>query len=93
MGTELVRWGIMEMEKLGLAMYLEASQAGLGLYRKLGFREVDVGVVRAEEWDGDHDRRYIAMVKDSAIRVKEEGGDEEEEEEEGEAEVKVGERV
>lgn len=79
MGTELVQWGIMEMEKLGLAMYLEASQAGLGLYRKLGFREVDVGVVRAEEWDGDHDRRYIAMVKDSAITGKK-GGEKEEEE-------------
>lgn len=92
MGAELVRWGIMEMEKLGLAMYLEASQAGLGLYRKLGFREVDVGVVRAEEWDGDHDRRYIAMVKDSAVRGKE-GGEKEKEEEEGEAEVKVGERA
>lgn len=89
---ELVRWGIMEMEKLGLAMYLEASQAGLGLHRKLGFREVDVGVVRAEEWDGDHDRRYIAMVKDPAIRGKE-GGEKEKEEEEGEAEVKVGERA
>lgn len=88
MGTELVRWGIMEMEKLGLAMYLEASQAGLGLYRKLGFREVDVGVVRAEEWDGDHDRRYIAMV-----RGKEKEGEKEEEEQEGEAEVKVGERA
>lgn len=93
MGTELVQWGIVEMERLGLAVYLEASQARLGLYRKLGFREVDVGVVRAEEWDGDHDRRYIAMVKDSAIRGKEEGGEEEEEEEEGEAEVKVGERA
>lgn len=92
MGAELVRWGIMEMEKLGLAMYLEASQAGFGLYRKLGFREVDVGVVRAEEWDGDHDRRYIAMVKDSAVRGKE-GGEKEKEEEEGEAEVKVGERA
>lgn len=93
MGTELVQWGIVEMERLGLAMYLEASQAGLGLYRKLGFRDVDVGVVRAEEWDGDHDRRYIAMVKDSAIRGKEEEGEEEKEEEEGEAEVKVGERA
>ena len=63
-GTLLVEWGTALAESLGLSAYLEASPAGYHLYRKLGFRQVDVGVVKADEWDGDHDRKLIAMVKD-----------------------------
>ena len=63
-GTALVEWGMEVARSLGLAIHLEASAAGYELYRKLGFKQVDVAIVKKEEWDGDHDRRYIAMVKE-----------------------------
>lgn len=64
-GTLLVKRGMEIADELGLAVHLEASPAGFGLYRKLGFRQVEVGVIKAEDWDGDHDREYIAMVRET----------------------------
>lgn len=63
----LVQWGIELAKSLDLSIHLEASAAGYHLYRRLGFRQVDVAVVKAEEWDGDHDRTYIAMVKEPDV--------------------------
>lgn len=63
-GTALMQWGMDVASNLRLAIHIEASAAGYELYRKLGFKQVDVAIVRKEEWDGDHDRRYIAMVKE-----------------------------
>ena len=62
-GTLLVQWGLARSESLGLPAYLEASPAGYGLYLKLGFHEIDVVVVKAEDWDGGFDRHYVAMLK------------------------------
>ena len=62
-GTLLVQWGLDHGESLGLPVYLEASVNGYPLYLKLGFHDIDVVVIKADKWDGSHDRHYIAMLK------------------------------
>lgn len=64
-GTLLVNWGFEKAKLLGLPAYLEASIAGYPLYLRLGMCVVDTVVVKAEDWGGDHDRRYPGMVKDT----------------------------
>lgn len=63
-GTLLVQEGLALAKSKGLSAYLEASPMGFHLYQKLGFHQVDVGIVQAAEYDGDQDRKYIAMIKD-----------------------------
>lgn len=62
-GTLLMQWGLKHAEKVGLPAYLEASIYGYPLYQKLGFHDIDKVVIKAEEWGGDHDRVYVAMLK------------------------------
>ena len=64
-GTLLVQWGLAKSESLGLPAYLEASPAGYGLYLKLSFHQIDVVVVKAEEYDGPCDRHYVVMLKEA----------------------------
>jgi GNAT superfamily N-acetyltransferase len=61
-GTMLVKWGLKEAEERGLPAYLEASPAGFPLYSGLGFWQVDSVVVKAEDWDGDHDKEQRCML-------------------------------
>jgi GNAT superfamily N-acetyltransferase len=37
-GTALVQSGRIEAEKLGLDIFIQAMKAGLGVYKRLGFR-------------------------------------------------------
>lgn len=62
-GTLLTLWGVDEAKKYGIPACLEASNAGLSLYLKLGFREKGTVLVKAEDWDGDRDKTYPAMLK------------------------------
>jgi hypothetical protein len=48
----------------GLTVHLEASPAGLSLYRSLGSRVVETVVVEADEWDGGFERQYIVMLRE-----------------------------
>jgi len=38
--SKLVKWGISKAEEVGLPAYLESSPAAVGLYRRLGFKEL-----------------------------------------------------
>lgn len=59
-----MQWGLDHAEKIGLPAYLEASIFGYPLYKRLGFHDIDKVVIRAEEWGGDYDKVYVAMVKE-----------------------------
>lgn len=39
-GTALLSWGVEQADRLGVAMCLESTPAGLRLYKRFGFREV-----------------------------------------------------
>lgn len=40
-GAKLLAWGTEQADKLGARMALESTPAGLALYKRFGFREVD----------------------------------------------------
>lgn len=60
-GKALVQWGLRQAASMGLTVHLEASPEGLPLYRSLQFEVFEVVVVKAGEWDGGFERRYIVM--------------------------------
>ena len=45
-----MQWGIVKAEEAGLPAYLESTPAAVGLYRRLGFKELrKVSVIRNDE--------------------------------------------
>ena len=38
----MLQWGVEEADRRGVIMCLEATPAGLAIYKRFGFREVDV---------------------------------------------------
>ena len=63
-GTLLMHWGIERARDMGLPAYLEATFEGYPLYKKLGFRDIDSMIIKADIWGGNYDRVYKAMQKD-----------------------------
>lgn len=51
-GTRLLRWGLEQADQLGVNVWIDASPAGLGLYKKLGWEEVSTLEIRLNEWGG-----------------------------------------
>jgi predicted N-acetyltransferase YhbS len=48
--SSLVQWGIDKAEEVGLPAYLESSPAAVGLYTRLGFKELrKISVIRNDE--------------------------------------------
>ena len=41
-GTRLLQWGMEQADRLGVVMALESTPAGLSLYKRFGFREMEV---------------------------------------------------
>lgn len=60
-GKALVRWGLQQAASMGLTVHLEASSEGLPLYRSLQFEVLETVIVKAEEWDGGFERRYVVV--------------------------------
>ena len=58
-GEKLVRWGTGRADSLGIRCFLEASPFGYGLYRKCGFKDVEVagGKINTAEYT------YPAMLR------------------------------
>jgi len=68
-GKELVRWGLRQAADLGLTVHLEASPEGIPLYRSLGFKTVETVIVKADQWDGGFERRYIVMLREPTSTI------------------------
>ena len=62
-GRLLVNWGTEIADKEGLPCYLEASPAGLRLYRNVGFEEVENFDLDMARWGGQGIHRHVCMLR------------------------------
>ena len=63
-GSKLLAWGVERADELGARLALESTPAGLALYKRFGFREVDV--IRADMkqfgWNEPHNPEAAKRV-------------------------------
>ncbi len=59
----LIQWGCDIAQKHGVPSFLEASPAGLSVYQKSGFEEVDRFVFDLEKYGGEGSRVNVQMIK------------------------------
>ncbi|KAG4428808.1 hypothetical protein IFR05_015710, partial [Cadophora sp. M221] len=55
LGRQLLDIGLKEADKLGASVFLVATEAGEGLYRKAGFEEIERFTVDVRSWGGRGD--------------------------------------
>lgn len=67
-GTRLLRWGLEQADHLGVKVWIDASPAGLGLYKKLGWKEVSKLQIELKEWGGREGETdlTVSLVRDPA---------------------------
>ena len=62
--TKLLNWGVEQADRLGVVMALESTPAGLEMYKRVGFREVDV--IKADMkrfgWNEPYDQEAAKRV-------------------------------
>ncbi|KAF2964112.1 hypothetical protein GQX73_g9475 [Xylaria multiplex] len=63
-GTALVAHGIRQSEKMRLPIFAMAFKAGLGIYTKLGFKEVDRVIQDNSQWGGVGEYGAYFMIYD-----------------------------
>ncbi|KAL4878346.1 acyl-CoA N-acyltransferase [Aspergillus karnatakaensis] len=63
-GSALLDWGVCEAERLGLVVYLEATEAGRPLYERAGFEAVETVVFDAAEFGGFGRQTYTFMLRE-----------------------------
>lgn len=63
-GSQLLKWGIEQADKHGVLMCLEATPAGLSLYKRYGFEEKDVIKADMKQfgWDKPYDEEAAKRV-------------------------------
>jgi predicted N-acetyltransferase YhbS len=52
-GSALLREGLKEVDRRGLPAFIEASPAGLGLYKKFGWEEMVESTVNLRDYGGE----------------------------------------
>ncbi|UNI18080.1 hypothetical protein JDV02_004373 [Purpureocillium takamizusanense] len=62
-GSMLLRQLAVESDRLGLPTYLEASEEGVSLYEKNGFRRVATIVTDLSQWSGPTDAETVLMLR------------------------------
>lgn len=64
-GRRMLEWGVEVADGEGVECWLDASKAGLGLYKRLGWREVGETSIELEEWGGEKGERetVVQMVR------------------------------
>ena len=63
-GSELLEWGIKMADSLQTRIYLEATSAGLPLYRKYGWKQVEELVLDLELYGDVGKETFTLMVRD-----------------------------
>ncbi|KAI0393154.1 acyl-CoA N-acyltransferase [Xylariaceae sp. FL0594] len=63
-GTALVAEGILQARNLGLPIFTMAYKAGLGIYKRLGFKEVDRVIQDTAPWGGVGEYGAYFMIYD-----------------------------
>lgn len=63
-GSSLLGWGVERADKHGVVMALESTPAGLSLYRRFGFEEVEIikADMRQFGWDQPYDEEAAKRV-------------------------------
>lgn len=63
-GSKLLGWGVEQADKNGVTLALESTPAGLSLYKRFGFREVDVIKADMKQfgWDKPYDEEAAKRV-------------------------------
>ena len=59
----LIKWGCEIAQRHGVPAFLEANPAGLPVYKKAGFEEVDEFVFDLEKYGGVGSRVNVQMIK------------------------------
>lgn len=59
--TALVESGMREAEKLGLDIFIHALKAGVGLYKRLGFR-IEKELIQDDSMYGGTGEYYVCMM-------------------------------
>jgi GNAT superfamily N-acetyltransferase len=62
-GTMLIKWGCDIAQEHGVPAFLEATPAGLPVYQKSGFREVEKFEIDLEKYGGVGRRVNVQMIK------------------------------
>jgi GNAT superfamily N-acetyltransferase len=63
-GTLALQWGVDQADALGLPAYIESSEQGAGLYKKFGFKEIDVSPFDGRDWGHHNQMKHIIMWRD-----------------------------
>lgn len=62
-GNAAMKWGLDKADELGLPAYLEASQAGKGLYERCGFEVVKVFPFDARKFGNERSMEHYCMIR------------------------------
>jgi predicted N-acetyltransferase YhbS len=62
-GKRLLQEGLDTTDEKGLPAILGASIKGYGLYKKVGFEDVDFVEINLGDYGGDGISRYVAMIR------------------------------
>ncbi|KAI4234755.1 MAG: hypothetical protein LQ349_003582 [Xanthoria aureola] len=73
-GTQLIEWGTSKAEAMGVRCFVDASPAGMGLYRRLGFdQEVGDLVLDLAGYEGGEQygvQRWVGLAREAASMEK-----------------------
>lgn len=67
-GTALMKWGIELADREGLSICLHSTTVGLGLYKKLGFVELDHTTFDLARWGGEGQFTWFMMSREPNFR-------------------------
>ena len=61
-GTRLLRWGLEQADRLRVRTWIDASPAGLRLYKKLGWEEVSTLEIDLGAWGGKKGQKDLTVA-------------------------------